>query len=141
MVVEDRWITMPELTKRILSFLFAGAVALGVIVGAISWFQMSPQDRQAVWSAVGKVLLWVGVVGLLPWATFFLTTWVARRESNWVASVLVGSYTLAELGLLLWLFDFSVGGTTGWVLILLGFLVALTYNVLSCDWIAEKLGF
>lgn len=131
---------MQELLKKTVSFALAGVVGLGVIVGSISWFQMSPQDRQTVWETVGKVLLWVGIVGVLPWATFFLTTWVARRESNWAASILVGSYTLVELGLLLWLFDFSVRGTVVVVLILLGFLVALIYNVLVCDWIAEKLG-
>lgn len=132
---------MPEIAKKMVSFVLAGAVALGVMVGTVSWFQMSPEERQILWNAIGKVLLWVGVVGVVPWATFFLTTWVARRESNLAASGLVGGYTLIELGLLLWLFDFSVGGTIGVVLIFLGFLVALTYNVLSCDWIAEKMGF
>jgi hypothetical protein len=127
-----------ELVKKIATIVLSGAVFLGVVVGTISWFQMPPEDRSAVWSVIFRSLAWIGIVLILPWATFFLTTWVAKRDSNLAGAVLIGGYTLAGLGVLMWLFDFSIQGTVMVVLSILGLLVALTYNVLVCDWIAEK---
>jgi hypothetical protein len=129
-----------ELFKKIAAIVLAGAVALGVIVGAISWFQMPADDRARVWYAVGRGLVWIGIVLVLPWATFFVTTWVANREKNSAGALLVAGYTIAGGLVLGWLFDFSISGTAGVVLVILGILVALAYNLLVCDWIAERLG-
>lgn len=128
-----------ELVKKIATIVLSGAVILGVVVGAISWFQMPPEERSAIWSVIFRALAWIGIILVLPWTTFFLTTWVAKRDSNLAGAILVGGYTLAGLGVLLWLFDFSIQGTVMLVLTILGLLVALTYNVLVCDWIAEKI--
>ncbi len=129
-----------ELLKKIASIVLGGAVALGVIVGAISWFQMPADDRARVWYAVGRGLVWIGIVLVLPWATFFVTTWAAKREKNSVGALLVAGYTIAGASVLGWLFDFSIQGTAATVLVILGILVALAYNLLVCDWIAERLG-
>jgi hypothetical protein len=40
--------------------------------------------------------------------------------------------------LLGWLFTWSIGGRTAWTFVILGGLVAAIYNLLTCDWIAEK---
>jgi uncharacterized membrane protein (UPF0136 family) len=129
-----------DLIKKIASIVIGGAVALGVVVGAISWFQMTPDERSALLSTVWRSLAWIGIVLVLPWATYFVTTWVAKRESNGISAALVAGYTLVGLGVLLWLFDFSIRGTTPVVLCVLGGLIALAYNLLVCDWIAERLG-
>jgi hypothetical protein len=129
-----------DLLKKIASIVIAGAVALGVVVGAISWFQMDPADRSAVLSTVWRALAWIGIVVVLPWATYFITTWVAKRHSNAAGALLVGGLTVVDALVLLWLFDFSIHGTTPIVLMILGVLVALAYNLLTCDWIAERLG-
>ena len=58
---------------------------------------------------------------------------------GWIlGAVLVVCYTIPELVLLAWLFNFSVPGITAWVFLLLGGLVAGVYNLFTCDWIAEK---
>lgn len=129
-----------ELLKKIASIVLGGAVALGVIVGAISWFQMPTDDRARVWHAVGRGFFWVGIVLVLPWATFFVTTWAAQHEKNSAGAILVAGYTLVGALVLAWLFDFSIHGTASVVLVILGILIALAYNLLVCDWIAEKLG-
>ncbi|MBC7784608.1 MAG: hypothetical protein H7144_12290 [Burkholderiales bacterium] len=126
--------------KRIAGVVLTGAVALGVIIGAISWFQMSPQDRAEMLGSVGRVLVWLGIAAVLPWATYFFTTLVAKRESNLLAGVMIAAYTFVD-GAALWLlFELSGLSTAGIFLIVLGLLSALTYNLLVCDWIAEKMG-
>jgi hypothetical protein len=82
----------------------------------------------------------LGIVLLLPWATFFLTTWIARRQSNAAGALLVAAYTILEAVLLGWLFGWEVPGATAWTFFVVGVLLAGVYNLLVCDWIAEKLG-
>jgi len=52
--------------------------------------------------------------------------------------VLVGIYAIAETVLLAWLFHWKIVGSAGWTFLILGGLVAGVYNLLICDWIAEK---
>jgi FtsH-binding integral membrane protein len=117
----------------------AGLVALVVIVGGISWWQMDPATRESVLAGAGRIFGWLGVVALLPWATFFLIGRVARRESNLAGGLLVAAYTLLEGLGLLWLFDWSIQGTAAWSFVVFGVLLAGVYNLFVCDWIAEKL--
>lgn len=129
-----------ELVKKIASIVIGGAVALGVIVSAISWFQMTPDERSAILGTVGSALAWLGIVLVLPWATYFLTTAIARRESNAAGAGLVFAYTVLDAGILVLLSGgFVPTSTMMTVVISLGLLIALAYNLLACDWIAERL--
>jgi hypothetical protein len=47
-------------------------------------------------------------------------------------------YTAIEATVLAWLFGWSVGGATAWVFYAAAVLLAGVYNLLACDWIAEK---
>ena len=49
------------------------------------------------------------------------------------------NYTLVEIVLLAWLFSWHIAGATGWTFFILGGLVSAVYNLLVCDWIAEKM--
>lgn len=128
-----------ELLKKIAGIVITGAVVLGVIIGAISWFQMPAEDRSAVLGTVWRALLWIGITLVLPWATYFVTTAVSRRESNAMAGLMVGAYTVLNALILAWLLDWSIHSTAAIVLTILGLLIALGYNLLVCDWIAERL--
>ena len=55
-------------------------------------------------------------------------------------AVLVLGYTVVGVVVLLWLFDFAVAGAMGWTFVAAAALLAAVYNLLTCDWIAEKLG-
>jgi hypothetical protein len=115
-----------------------GVVALAVIAGAVSWWQMEPATRHAIVSGAGKIAAWFGCVLLIPWASFSLIGRVARMDSNGAAAALVGAITLVEAAVLAWLFGWSVGGATAWVFYAAAVLLAGVYNLLACDWIAEK---
>ena len=127
-----------DFLKSITGKVVAGGVALAVVVTAISWWQAEPATRQMLVDGAGKVLSWLAIVLILPWATFFLIGRVGRMESNAAGAALVAAYTLAEVVLLSWLFDWQVRGATAWSFLLVGALVAGVYNLFTCDWIAEK---
>ncbi len=127
-----------EFLKSITGKVVTGLVALAVVAGGISWWQMDERTRQMLAQGTGHVLLWLGVVLALPWASFFVIGRVARLESNLAGALLVLGYTLAETVLLAWLFQWRISGSAAWTFVLLGGLISGVYNLLVCDWIAEK---
>jgi hypothetical protein len=116
-----------------------GVVLLGVVLAAIAFYQAGPEGRGVFFDASGKILGWTLVVALVPWALFWLVVKVAKRESNNAAALLVGALTLAELLVLWWMFEFGVGGPIAITFFAVGGLLAAVYNLLTCDWIADKL--
>jgi hypothetical protein len=127
-----------DFLKSVGGKVITGVVALAVVVGAISWFRMEEGARSEVLGAAGKMLGWMMIVLLVPWATFFIIGRVGRLGSNLAGAALVAGYTLIEFLLLWWMFNWSIHGTGGWAAVLVGILFAAVYNVLACDWIAEK---
>ena len=127
-----------EFLKTVGGKVVGGVVALAVVAGAISWWQMSPATRHELLAGAGKIAAWFGVVLLVPWASFFLIGRVARTERNSAGAALVLGMTAVEAAVLAWLFDWSIAGATAWVFYAAAVLVAGVYNLLACDWIAEK---
>ncbi len=112
---------------------------MGVTALAISWWRTDAQSRETLLSGTGKIAAWLGVVVLLPWVTFFVIARVAKRESNAAGALLVLAYTSLGVALLGWLFEWSMPGPTGWTFFAVAGLFAAGYNLLACDWIAERL--
>ena len=129
-----------DFLKTVAGKIITGAVALAVVAAAISWWRMDPQTRQMLLSGTGRIVSWLGIVLIVPWATFFLISRVARLASNAAGAVLVGLYTLIEVLVLAWLFQWRIPGPTAWTFLIVGALFAAVYNLLTCDWIAEKVG-
>ena len=127
-----------EFLKTTAGKVISGFVALAVVAAAISWWRMDQSTRDMLLGGTGKIVAWFGVVLLVPWATFFVPGWINRLESNLAGGLLVAGYTLLEVLLLLWLFDWSVGSPAGWTFVGFGGLLAAVYNLFACDWIAEK---
>jgi hypothetical protein len=111
---------------------------LAAIVAGISWYQADPATKQKLIDDTGKVVAWIGTVGLLPWATFFVIAWVAKLRSNTAGAGMIFAYTLIEFVLLAYLFGLSGHGKTSWAFITAGILLCAVYNLFVCDWIAEK---
>ena len=116
-----------------------GVVLLGVVVAAIAFYQAGPEGRAAFFDASGKIVGWTLIVAVAPWALAWLVVKVARRDSNAAGAWLVGLLTLAELLTLWWMFDFGVGGAVAAGFFAAAGLVASAYNLLACDWIADRL--
>lgn len=127
-----------DFLKTVAGKIISGAVAVAVIAVAISWWRMDPATRQMLLTGTGRIVSWLGIVLIVPWATFFLISRVAKLDSNAAGAVLVGAYTLIEVLLLAWLFQWRIPGPTAWPFLCVGALFAAVYNLLTCDWIAEK---
>jgi hypothetical protein len=128
-----------DFLKTVTGKVISGIAGLVIVLAAISWWRMDPATKDLLLSSTGKIVSWLGIVMLLPWATFFLSARVGRMDSNGASAVLVLGYTLAEAAGLLWLFGWGLPGPTAWSFFAVGVLVAGVYNLLVCDWIAEKL--
>jgi FtsH-binding integral membrane protein len=129
-----------EFLKTIGGKIIGGLVALAVVAGAISWFEMDPQTRHGIVTGTGRILGWLGLVIVLPWATFFLISAVNRVESNLAGAALVFGYSAIEGVLLAWLFGWALNSAMPIVMFSAAVLFAAAYNLLACDWIAEKIG-
>src|SRR5687767_2338449 len=129
-----------DFLKTVTGKILTGLVALAVIAAAISWWQMEPETRSMLVRGTGKIVAWVLIVIVAPWATFFLSVRAGKLDSNLAGAALVLTYTAVELALLAWLFDWQIRGAAGWSFVVAGGLLAAVYNLFTCDWIAEKLG-
>ena len=128
-----------DFLKGIGGKIVGGVVFLGVVAAAIAFWQAGPEGRAAFWDGAGKITGWLLIVALAPWALFWLVTAVARRDSNAAGAWLVGGLTLAELLALWWMYDFGVGNVVEITFFGVGALLAAAYNLLACDWIADRL--
>ena len=127
-----------DFLKGVAGKVVTGLVALAVIATAMSWFQMDEATRATLLTGAGRIFGWLGIVIVVPWASFFLIGSVARLDSNAAGAALVLAYTAVEAAVLAWLFDWSVSGAAPWVFFITATLFAGAYNLFACDWIAEK---
>jgi len=128
-----------EFLKTITGKVITGLVALGVIAAGISWWQMDPATRQTLLNGTGRIFSWLGIVLILPWVSFFIIGRVARLQSNLAGGLLIAVYTIAEALLLAGLFHWHLPNATAWTFLIVGGLFAAAYNLLTCDFIAEKI--
>jgi FtsH-binding integral membrane protein len=127
-----------DFLKNVTGKVVSGVVALAVIAGGSSWWRTDPAMREMLLNGAGKIASWLGIVLLIPWATFFIVSKVARMESNAAGAALIAGYTILETVLLAWLFQWHMPSATAWTFLLVGGLFAGVYNLFTCDWIAEK---
>src|SRR5689334_15120808 len=113
-----------DFLKTVTGKVVSGIVGLVVVAAGISWWRMDPDTRAMLLGGTGKIVSWLGIVILIPWATFFVVGWVGRMRSNAAGGALVFVYTLLEVLLLLWLFGWSLPGPTAWTFFAVGALVA-----------------
>ena len=120
-----------------------GKVVTAILVvsgaGAVIWFWKHPEQLASIWQTLKYVVTWMGVVAVLPWATFFVTPWVVRKESNAAAAMMLIGYTLADAVVAFCL----IGGVRGhggftWMVLFLGFLTAGVYNLKVCEYQASS---
>lgn len=126
-----------ELLKAIGLKIVGGLTALGVLLAAIAFWRMDPATREALWTAIGRLLGWTVMVLAIPWLTFALIGYIARLERNAAGAALVAGYTVVETAALIWLLQGVLAGM-GWLLVAAAGTLAGLYNLLACDWIAEK---
>lgn len=81
-----------------------------------------------------RVMIWIVVVGALPWLTAPLTRWALERKSNGASSTILIAYSLASLGLALVLTGFALAW--GWAFVV--FSLSAFYHFHACERIARR---
>lgn len=121
-----------------------GKVVTAILVvsggAALIWFWRHPEQLEAIWRTLKYVVTWIGFVLVLPWACFFITPWVVKRESNAAAGAMLTAYVLADAAVAFYLIG-GVGGlgSLTWMVLILGFLCAGVYNLMVCNYQAGRL--
>ncbi len=111
-------------------------VAIGVIVLVWQYHDRLP-SWASVWSFVGGLVLWVVLVGLLPWATYFAVVWIEKAESNVPAAILLSAWAVLD-GLAAWWLTGGTGGAGRWFIVGLAFCVGGLYNLIVANLIANR---
>ena len=119
---------------KVLTAVLVVASAAGII-----WFWKHPEQLQALWKVIKYVLAWMGFVIVLPWASWFVTAWVVRNDSNVAATLLLAGLLLLDVVVALFLAGVVGHNTLTWIVLLLGFLSAGVYNFLVCNYQAERI--
>ncbi|HEY3244279.1 MAG TPA: hypothetical protein VGM03_13110 [Phycisphaerae bacterium] len=119
-----------------------GKVLTAVLVvgsaAALIWFWRHPEQLSSLWEVVKRALAWLGFVLVLPWALFFVTTWVVRRESNLAAGLMLAGYLLLDIFVALTLAGNHKHYALTWVVLLIGFLFSAVYNFVVCEYQADR---
>jgi hypothetical protein len=128
-----------DLLKTIGVRIVTAVLVMAVLAAAILWWRMDDATQSAILGRIGRIASWTVAVAALPFVTFPVIGWVARRDSNAAGALLVLGYTLIEAAALAWLFDFAFPGRAAWAAFAAAALVAGLYNLLVCDWLADKI--
>ena len=128
---------MGDFLKSLGGKIATGAISLAVVAAGLAWWQTEPATKQHILTESGRLLGWLLLVLIGPWACYPLIGWVSRLESNAAGAVLVLALTAAEAIVLAWMFGWSIQGGTEWVLYIAAVLISGVYNLFVCDWIAE----
>jgi hypothetical protein len=116
------------------------ALLLVSSAAAVIWFWNHPEQLALIWRTIKYVLVWLGIVAVLPWATFFVTRWVVTRDSNRAAALMLLGYTLVDAATAFVLAGGVRGlGLLSWFVLILGFLSAAVYNFKVCEYQANLL--
>src|ERR1700730_6829606 len=108
-----RWSPM-DFLKTVTGKVVSGLVGVVVITLSLSWWHMTDADKHWLLSGSGRIFAWLGLVLIVPWASFFLIGWVARFQTNLAGGILVLVLTAGEATVLLKLFGWNVGGPVAW---------------------------
>lgn len=119
-----------------------GKVITAILVFAVAaggyWCYTHPEQLQTLGTVMKYVLVWLGLVIVLPWASFFVTGWAVKQDSNLAGGLLLAGLTLVDALFALYLADWSIHGALTWMVVLLGLLSAGVYNFLVCDFVAGR---
>ena len=100
--------------------------------------QIGFPERMRNFGAGWRVLIWLAVIGSLPFAFVKIVCWAVSGDSNAASSALLLSLTAIGILLCLFLMGFRLVG--GWEIFILclAAVLAVLHNFLACDWLADR---
>jgi len=118
-----------------------GWLALGLLIGlGVALWQMGPERRAALWSAIWRSGVWLVLAAALPWATRLFLRRILALGSNWAGVALLAGLALVDLVAGLVLMGGWPSSGWGWVASVTALGLAASYNYLVVEYLAEQLG-
>jgi len=107
-------------------------------VGGAETAPLGFSDHMRGFSAGWRVLIWLAVVGGLPFAFVKIVQWSVGQDSNTANGVLLLGLSAAAILLSLFLMGFRLAG--GWeiAILCLAAVLAALYNFVACEWLASR---
>ncbi len=124
----------------------AGAIiSVSVVAGGI-WCYYNWDQVQAFGHLVKLVLVWLFVVAVLPWTSFFYmrqlldyqNSLTNAKLASYVSIAVIAAHLFIDVLVALWLADWSITGSFTWFVVLLGFAAAGAYNFVICESLARQ---
>lgn len=129
---------LPAVAKFVGGKVLSAVLIVTSAVVVIWYYRLPIEDRAAIWTIVRGALIWMGLVAVLPWATFFVPVRVLRAESNVVSGLMLLGYLLVDIAFALYLTGGRLGNAWQTAILLLGFLCAALYNFVACEFVADR---
>lgn len=119
-------------------------ITLAVIAGGY-WSYRNWDQVEAFGHVVKLVLVWLLVVAVLPWTSFFFmrslldyqASLTNAKFANFASVAIIAAFWVVDIFIALWLGDFSISGGFTWFVVLLGFVAAGAYNYVICESLAR----
>lgn len=130
---------LPAIAKYVGGKVVTAVLVVASIIVVIWYYRLPVEARTALWASARDVLVWIGFVAVLPWATFFVPVRAVKAESNFISALTLVAYLVVDIVFALFLSEWSTGGAWQAAAMTLGFLCATVYNFVVCDFIADRL--
>lgn len=119
-------------------------IFLAVVAGAV-WCYQHPDELKSFGHVVKHTIIWVVVVAALPWSSYVFMGPLLRLQAGLasagaataVSVAVLAGFCLIDVLFAFYLTGWSVSGTFSWMVLLLGFLAAGTYNFVICESLAR----
>ncbi len=136
---------LADIGKFVGSKVATALIILAALAGGV-WCYQHPEEVKAFGHVVKLTLLWVVVAAALPWSGYvfmgpLLRFQASQLSTNGAAALsiaIIGAYWLIDVVFAFYLADWGVSGTFTWIVLLLGFLAAGTYNFVICESLARQ---
>lgn len=135
---------LAEIGKFVGAKVAAAVIFLAVVAGGV-WCYQNPEAVKAFGHVVKLTLLWIVVAAALPWSSYVFMRPLLRFQADQLSAsgaaavsiAVIAAYWLIDIALAFCLGDFGDAGTFTWIVLLLGFLAAGTYNFVICESLAR----
>lgn len=114
------------------------ALVVTSAIAVIAYWNLPPEQKQAIWTGIRNGFIWVGFAAAMPWALFFVPPMIVRADSNLVSALTLGGYLVLDALVMFWLPVRHVSGILGWILVLLALACAAIYNFVVCEYSAQR---
>lgn len=114
------------------------ALVVTSAIAVIWYWQLPPEQKNAIWTVIRNALIWVGFAAAMPWALFFVPPILLRADSNLASALGLGGYLTLDALAIFWLAGWNIAGTLAWMVVILALSCAAVYNLVVCEYFAGQ---